>query len=259
MLAIQELQTKFDTQVQQWIPVRNVTIAEVERTIERLTVHHKNVNISRITGSSASIAGSLIAIVGFGLAPVTFGASIGLSVGGIALAAAGGGTAAGASITDIFIQKSKIKHVQDQLDRDYQLLDKISQTAKEIKKEIDGTRRKCPGISTRQFAVIFGEVFTQGIARTTNVAVRLAELGVYGTLEIGVLALRVGGAAAKGIAAAGIVLTVVLIPIDIAEIIRSSISLKKGSQTKAIKQLTDTVKQLKEQKAAIENLQSTSV
>ena len=83
---------------------------------------------------------------------------------------------------------------------------------------------------------------------------RLAELGVYGTLEIGALALRVGGVAARGIAAAGIVLTVVLIPIDIAEIIRSSFSLAKGSQTKAIKQLTDTVQQLKEQKAAFEKL-----
>ena len=83
---------------------------------------------------------------------------------------------------------------------------------------------------------------------------RVAELIAYGNLELGVLALRVGGVAAKGIAAAGIVLNVILIPIDIAEIIRSSHSLRKGSQTKAIKQLTDTVKQLKKQKAAFENL-----
>jgi hypothetical protein len=77
---------------------------------------------------------------------------------------------------------------------------------------------------------------------------------VYGSLEIGVLALRVGGAAAKGIAAAGIVLNVVLIPIDLAEIIRSGNSIRKGSQTKAIKQLTRTIEQLKEQKADIEAL-----
>ena len=254
MLTIQELQAKFDTQVQQWIPVRDATIEEIEKTIEKLKEHHRNVNIFRITGSSVSIAGSLIAIVGFGLAPVTLGASLGLSVSGIALAVVGGGTAAGASIADTFLQKSNIKHVQDQLAYDYQQLDAISQTAKEIEKVIDGTRQKCPGMSTREFAAVFGEVFTQGIARTTNVAVKLAELGVYSTLEIGAFALRVGGAAARGIAAAGIVLNVILIPIDIAEIIRSSFSLAKGSQTKAIKQLTDTVKQLKKQKAAIEDL-----
>ena len=83
---------------------------------------------------------------------------------------------------------------------------------------------------------------------------RVAELIAYGNLEIGIIALRVGGAAAKGIAAAGIVLNVVLIPIDITEIIRSSHSLRKGSQTKAIKQLTDTLKKLKEQKEAFENV-----
>ena len=159
MLSIQELQAKFDKQVQQWIPVRDITIEEIEKTIEKLTEHHKNVNISRITGSGASIAGSLIAIVGFVLAPVTLGASIGLSVGGIALAVAGGGTAAGASIADAFLQKSNIKHVQDQLDRDYKQLEAISQTAKAIKRKIDSTRQKCPSISTAEFATVFGEVF----------------------------------------------------------------------------------------------------
>ena len=254
MLRLQELQAKFAQQVQHWIPVRDATIKEIGKTIEKLKVHHKNVNISRISGSSVSIAGSLIAILGFGLSPVTLGASLALSAGGIALAALGGGTAAGASIADVFIQRSGIKDVQGQLTCDNQQLDAISQTAKEIKKEIDDARQKCPGVSARQFAALIGEAFTQGIARTSNLAVRVAELIAYGNLELGVLALRVGGVAAKGIAAAGIVLNVILIPIDIAEIIRSSHSLRKGSQTKAIKQLTDTVKQLKKQKAAFENL-----
>ncbi len=255
MLTIQELQAEFDNLVQKWIPVRDATIKEIEQTIEKLKEHHRNVNISRITGSSASIIGSGIAILGFALAPVTLGASIGLSVGGIALAVAGGGTAAGASITDIFLQKSNIEHVQEQLDRDYKQLDAISQTAKDIKQEIDGARHRCPGVSTRDFAAVFGEVFAQGVARTGNIAVRLAELGVYSTLEIGALALRAGGAAAKSIASIGIVLNVILIPIDIAEIIRSSFSLARGSQTKSIKQLTDTLQQLKEQKKAIEYVQ----
>ena len=253
MVVMQELQAKFDIQVQKWIPLRDVAIEEIEKTIEKLKVHHKNVNISRITGSSASFAGSLMAIIGFGLAPVTAGVSVGLSVGGIALATVGGGTAAGASIVDAVLQHSNVKHAQEQLDRDYKQLDAISQTAKEIEKEIDDARQKCPDISTAEFAAVFGEVVAQGVTRGSNVAVRIAELGVYGILETGVLALRVGGAA-KRIAAAGIVLTVVLIPIDIAEIIRSSVSLQKGSQTEAIIKLTDIVEQLKEQKKAIEDL-----
>ena len=254
MLTIQELQAKFDKKVQQWIPVRDVTIEEIEKTIDKLKEHHRNVNIARITGSGVSIAGSLIAILGFGLAPVTLGASIGLSVGGIAIAVAGGGTAAGASITDAVLQKSNVQYAQEQLERDYKQLDTISQIAKALKKEIDDARERCPSISAHEYAAVFGEVITQGVARGSNVAVRLAELGVYGTLEIGALALRVGGVAARGIAAAGIVLTVVLIPIDIAEIIRSSVSLAKGSQTKSIEQLTEIVEQLKKQKEAIEDI-----
>ena len=159
MQRLRELQTKFAQQVQQWIPVRDATIKEIGKTIEKLKVHHKNVNISRITGSGVSIAGSLIAILGFGLSPVTLGASLGLSAGGIAIAALGGGTAAGASIADIFIQKSGIKDVQDQLAYDNQQVDAISQTAKEIKKEIDDARRKCPGVSARRFAALVGEAF----------------------------------------------------------------------------------------------------
>jgi uncharacterized spore protein YtfJ len=248
MPTIQELQTKFDTQVKKWIPVRNETIEKIEKSIKQLKKHHKNVNISRITGSSLSVAGTLIAITGFILAHFTAGASIGLSACGIALAALGGGTAAGASIIDIFIQKSGIKDVQDQLDHDYKQLDGISQTTRNIKEKFNCARQEYPDI----IAAVFGVVFAQGV-RTTNLRMRVAEPIAFDNLEIGALVLRVGNAAARAIAIAGIVLTVVLIPIDIAETIRSSFSIRKGSQTEAIEKLINIVEQLKEQKAAIED------
>jgi uncharacterized spore protein YtfJ len=251
MLSIQELEIKFGQLVQQWIPVRDATIEEIKKTIDRLREHHKNVNISRITGSSAYVAGSLMAILGIGLAPVTLGASIGLSVSGIALAVAGGGTAAGASLTEAIIQKLNIDYVQAQLDHDDQLYGTISGTVQAIKKDIDGASKKCPGISTAEFAAVFEEVVLQNIPRTSNVGVRIAELRAY---EKGAVALNVGSAAAKGIIAAGTVLNATLLHIDIAEIIRSSFSLALGSQTTAIKKLTDILQQLKEQKAAIDDL-----
>ena len=235
----------------QWIPVREVTIQEIQRTIKNLKVHHRNVNISRITGSATSIIGSTMAIVGFAIAPITFGASIGLSVGGILIAVAGGGTAAGASIADIVIQKSNVKHAQEQLTRDYDQLNAIREIAEVIKTKVDELRQQCKGVSPAQFAVVLGEVLTQGFLRTSNLGMRLAELAVLGTLEVGAAAVRVGGAAAKGIAAAGIVLNVILIPIDLIEIVRSSVSLAKGSQTKAIKQLNEIAIQLENQKQAL--------
>ena len=251
MLTIQEWLTIFDAQVRQWIPVYDITIEEIEKTIKKLKELHRNINIARITGSSASVAGSFIAILGFGLAPVTFGGSIALSVGGIALAVAGGGTAAGASTADTFLQRSNVKHAQDQLDSVYKQLRVISQIARDLKQEIDDVRQKCPGVSDAEFAAIFVEVVAQGVSQATNLALRLAELS---TLDIDALESSIGGAAAQRIDAARTVLSMVLIPIDMTEIIRSSVSLARGPQTKAIKQLTDTVEQLKKQKAAIEYL-----
>ena len=187
-----------------------------------------------------------MAIVGFGLATVTFGASIGLSVGGIALAVAGGSTAAGASIVDTAIEKSNVKHAQEQLARDYDDLNLISAIAKEIQEKIDDVRQQCPNIST---AKVFGE----GIFRTSTTGMRLGTIALN-TLKIGTVALRLGSIASKSDAIAGSVLNFVLIPIDLAEIARSSYSLKNESQTKAIEKLNGIVEQLEQQKQAITEL-----
>ena len=230
--------------IEQWLPVRDSTIDEIQKTIENLRIHHRNVNISRITGSTVSVVGSAMAITGFILAPFTFGASIGLSVSGVALAVAGGGTAAGASVADLVIQKSNVKYAQELLTCDYKQLNIISEIAGAIRNEIEDVRRKSPdGISATQFVAVFGEVFTQGVVRTSYVGVRIAELAVSGI-----------GAAVRGVAAAGIILNLIMIPLDLIEIVRSSISLAKGSRTKAMNTLTNVVVQLKQQKLAITEL-----
>jgi hypothetical protein len=254
MVKIQELQIQFDTQYKEWIPVCNATIQEIEKTIKKLKEYHRNTKIARAAGTSGAVAGVGTAIVGIALTPFTFGASVGLIVGGAVLAVAGGSTAAGATIANHFLQKNGIEHIQDQLDRVLQLHNTISQTAKDIKQEIDDAIQRCPDISACEFADVFEEVILQGVSRTSNIAVRVAELGAYGTMEKGAVALRVGSPAANGIVAAGTILHTTLLPINLAQIILSSFNIAKGSQTKAIDQLTDTVQQLKEQKKAIEYL-----
>ena len=92
-------------------------------------------------------------------------------------------------------------------------------------------RKKCKGVDKNKVVV---EVLGQGFLRASNVGMRTAEIVAANTvaLEIGAAALRIGGTAAKSVAAVGLVLNVVLIPIDLVEIVRSSVSLAKGSQTK---------------------------
>ena len=241
-----ELSSEFHTRVKKWIPIREETIQKIECIIDNLKVHHRNVNISRITGSGVSIAGSLIAILGFGLAPVTLGASIGLTATGIAIAVAGGGTVAGASITDTIIEKLKVKQAQEHLKVDYDQLHTIQVIAKIIDSNTaaaTGVREECPNVDKK----VVGEVLGQGFLRASTVGVRTAEMAVSNTLEIGATALRVGGTAARSIAVVGLVLNVALIPIDLAEIVRSSVSLAKKSQTEAVKKLTEKAEQLKQQ------------
>jgi hypothetical protein len=190
--APEELHSEFRTTIEEWIPVHEETIRKIEGIIADLKVHHRNVNISRIAGSSASIIGSAMAIIGFGLAPVTFGASIGLSVGGIALAVAGGSTAADASIADTILKKINVKQAQEQLEKDYDELYTIQVIAKIIDSNTavaTDARNEWPEVGTNRMV---GEVLAQGVLRASNVGVRVGKLAASNTLEIGAAALHEG-------------------------------------------------------------------
>ncbi|XP_043553096.1 apolipoprotein L3-like isoform X1 [Chiloscyllium plagiosum] len=66
---------------------------------------HRDVNIAKITGSSAGVTGGILAIGGLIYSPFTFGTSLALTGVGIGLRAAGGVANIGASITDHVKQK----------------------------------------------------------------------------------------------------------------------------------------------------------
>ena len=180
--CLQALVNELIKALKQWIIVREKTIQEIQEIIRKLKLHNRNVNISRITGSTVSVVGSAMAIAGFALAPVTFGTSIGLSVSGIALAVAGGGTAAGASFTDMAIEKSNVKRVQEQLARDYDDLNLISAIAKTIETKLDDIRQQCE--DARAIRAI-GE----GILQTGATGLNLAQTTVFNTFKIGTMAL----------------------------------------------------------------------
>lgn len=141
-----------------------------------------------------------MAVVGVGLAPVTIGASIGLSVGGVALAVAGGSTAAGTSIADVVIQKTNIRKAQDQLTSDYDQLKQIIALAEKLQKEITSVRDKCPAVSVNKFTAVLREVLNQSFIQTSNLGIQIAELAISSTFwKVSDTAVRVGEAATRGI------------------------------------------------------------
>lgn len=178
------------------------------------------------------------------------GGSIGLSAAGIAIAAAGGATAAGASITDsVFLQRTNVKKAQEKLTNDYERLSEIVMLAEHINKVI--RMEEYPGIKHEMSTGLVGEVLIHTMLRGGNTVMKITEAGLSTGLEIGAAALRVGGITAKSIAAAGIVLNIALIPIDLVEIVLSSISLKKHSKTDAVEKLHKIAEQLETQKESI--------
>ena len=314
MPRIDELCNKLYAALKQWITIRENTIQKIHNTIKNLRFHHRNVNVTRIAGSSVSILGSAMALASIVMAPATAGLSLVLPVGSVALALAGGGTSAGALVVDILIQQSNVQQAQEQLIRDYEQLHIISALAIAIQSKINDEHamQQCQSVSTAKLLVELGLALIQGVFRTDSLGVRIAEVfaiaftavkaggiapavavntaivkvvgktlgssaagaiastfgealsgGLGGALGKGLIDIiapkasgiagaRAGSAAVKVLAKAGAVLNVLTIPIDLVEIIRSGTNLANGSETEAIKQLTNKVKHLKNEKEAIQ-------
>ena len=229
------------------MPVREETIKQVKETATELEKHRRNVNISRITGSTVSTGGTAAVITGFALAPVTLGGSLALSIVGAGASVAGGATAAGASIADTAIQKASLKKIQKQIDDDNMQVEVVRQMAEDIQEVIEHNQ---DDIQVGSAAAMTTQAVNSAV-RVGNVGMKAAELATIGTLEIGAAAFRVGTAAAKGVAGAALALSIITIPIDLAEIIRSGHNLRKGSQTDAVKKLNTFADQLEEQMQSI--------
>ncbi len=97
--------------------------------------HRRNTNIAKVTGGATIIGGGTTAIVGIALIPGTFGASLFLVIGGVAIASAGGITAAGAGIADVVIQRSQDEVQATILIEDFEKLKPIRELVKKMRKK----------------------------------------------------------------------------------------------------------------------------
>ena len=234
------LQKKHRDHVCEWEGRHETTINTIRTTAEKLVTHNQNVNISHITGSLVAIGGSGVAILGFALNTVTFGAAIGLTIVGAVVATAGGATAAGASIVDTVITKTGVKEAQAQLEFDQDKLKEIELIQDQIKEQNEKIKEKCPDLKKVDiFRVtdVISYMYVQQVAKTANLAFRVGEVARISAAEFGALGLRSAGIVriASGVVIAGIVLNVVVIPIDVIEIVRSGWNIKKGNESKASK------------------------
>jgi len=115
--------------IRELIRSEEALLAKLEELVEILLRRHKNCNISKTTGSSASIIGSVLTISGVLMAPFTAGAS--LLATGIGMAATVGGvvTNVGTDITKSVLNKKTAKELERLLET---RLEKYKTTGEEI-------------------------------------------------------------------------------------------------------------------------------
>jgi len=91
-------------------------VQKVREAEASLKLHHRNVAISKIVGSSVGIASGISFIAGIALAPFTAGISLGLTIGGGIAGFAGGATFVGADIVENQLTKTELDNIQIELE-----------------------------------------------------------------------------------------------------------------------------------------------
>ena len=173
------------------------------------------------------VAGSLLAAVGLGLSLTKGGERVGvpLALAGAGIGAAGGATTGIACTIEDILRRHGIQRVQEDLTLDYFKAEQIKVLL--IRAAQNPKLAKRWQINSAQFA------------SAGNILPMLANLGVTTTAGIRV-ALGVGRAAATtGLHVAGLVLAATMIPLDIAQMVTSSIKFHKKKASKVVKDILE--------------------
>ena len=113
-----------------WIPIRTRTKEQLEELATKLHEHHRNVNISTITGASMGTIGGILSVAGLIAAPFTFGAGIVVFLVGTGIGGAGGLVMSGSKVVEIILEKLGLKEVQAAIEDD-------REACSELQKQLD--------------------------------------------------------------------------------------------------------------------------
>ncbi|XP_066930276.1 uncharacterized protein [Clytia hemisphaerica] len=211
------------------INIRDAHREDMEAIAKRLDDNKLHANIAKTVGLCCSIGGGIVGIVGFGLMFTTFGASaimipVGASIGG-----SGGLAASIATFAEYGIARSKTNQIKKKREEYEKKVIELLLCIQNI-----GNMVEAWGIRHQHVLGTAGRT----LLLLTDVVVKLARLGVAAE-NIGDVAanvFRLAGAAGRGLAIAGVVINIVLLPIDMVFL---GISIKniiqKSQQAKAIR------------------------
>ncbi|KAJ7380345.1 hypothetical protein OS493_008796 [Desmophyllum pertusum] len=248
----------------QWIPKRKNTKEQLQDLATKLHEHHRNVNISTITGASMGTVGGILSIAGLIAAPFTFGAGIIVSLVGAGIGGAGGLVMSGSKVAEIILTKLGLKDVQQAIDEDrdactelQQQLDSLASFIANLAgflkplhddavlmRELEGSgfeflHGKFPNdyTTSAEEKVEFGARFFRAITSAATVS-------ASAVATAGALARSAALAGTRAAHIAGSIISAALLPLDITLLVKSSLELHRGSTSKAVEDIRQILDEL---------------
>ena len=241
-----------------WIPIRTRTKEQLEELATKLHEHHRNVNISTITGASMGTVGGILSVAGLITAPFTFGSGIVVSLVGAGIGGAGGLVMSGSKVADIILEKLGLKEVQETIEDDRKACSElqkqlddlenfISSLAEFLKplhddavllRELEGSGFEflSQRISNEEIGASTEERVEFG-ARFFRAAISAATISASAAATAGAVTRSALLAGTRAAHVAGSVISAALLPLDITLLVKSSLELHRGSTSAAVQDI----------------------
>ena len=234
-----------------WIPIRTHTIKQLEELATKLHEHHRNVNISTLTGASMGTIGGTLLVAGLVAAPFTLGSGIVVSLVGAGIGGAGGLVMSGSKVADIILEQLGLKEVQAAIEDD-------REACSELQKQLDSLENFISSLAEflkplHDDAVLLRELEGSGfeflsqrisyeeIGASTEERVefgaRFFRAATSAPTIMAASAAATAGAVASSALLAGSGINPGLLPLDIRLIIKSSLELHRGSTSAAVQDI----------------------
>ena len=246
----------------EWISKRGHTREKLEELASKLHEHHRNVNISTITGASMGTVGGILSIAGLIAAPFTFGAGIIVSLIGAGIGGAGALVLSGSKAVEIILTKLGLKEVLLAIDEDRDACTNLQQRLDSLESfisELAGSGFLKP---VQDDAVLMRELEARGFGFLHRLFSEDHMTSTGEKVEFGARFFRAFSSAATVSASAfamarsaalagtrvahiaGSVVSAALLPLDITLLVKSSLELCRGSTTKAVEDIRKILEEL---------------
>lgn len=254
MIAFQRDMEEIYPTFNRWLTNRREAKRQLLLLADELNKHKRNVNVVQVTGSSACVVGTGLAIGGFIASFFTFGASLFVTAVGAGIGGAGGLSNAGAFIALYVLNQKIFRRAQEAIDRDHAITQELreafnglNQNALQIIRdhqelEMPLKDRLLLGNSTCQISWIVGKKFIYDFCKMAQL-IRVGAVTADVAVDSASTAFRAMGAA-RVVNIVGFAFGLALLPIDVYNIVKSSMSLHKGNTSAAEMRIRDIVDEM---------------